>query len=175
MPKTREYKTTWLADISALLRGSQAVALVNYRGLKALEIDELRGQIRKLGSRLRVVKNTLLKKALTEQGIEVPVEILDQPIAVASHHDEVALSKIVATFAKAHEAIGLHGLIVDGEFQGSDVLRQYAALPSRETLLARLVGSISAPLHGLQAVLSGNLRGLVSLLEQYKGFREAHS
>ncbi len=77
-------------------------------------------------------------------------------------------NKAVVTFGKSHEALRILGAVIDGQFVDEAGVRILAALPGRDELYAKLVGSIAAPLSGLVNVLSGNLRGLVSVLKQYQ-------
>ena len=168
MPKTRSQKEALLATLGEMVAG-KAVVFTEYRGLGVRELTELRAQLRKNGSRYTVTKNTLLRKALEVAGITVPGEVLDLQLGVASSAtDEVEPNRIIVEFAKANELLKIHGAIVDGRYIDEAGVRQLAALPTRDVLYARVVGSISAPLSGLVNVLSGNLRGLVSVLKQYQ-------
>lgn len=146
-----------------------AIVFVNYRGLKVAEISDLRGQLHAAGMGLTVSKNTLLRRALSDAGVEVPAEILDEPLAyVKGAEDEVSVSKLVNTFGTSHENIEIMGGLVGGQFVTADQVKYLATLPGRDELYAKVVGSIAAPLSGMVAVLGGNLRGLVSVLKQYQ-------
>ncbi len=168
MPKSRSQKEVLLASLQQKLAG-KAVVFTQYQGLTVKELTDLRAQLRQRGADYTVTRNTLLRKALESAEIEIPAEILDVQLAVAaSATDEVEPSRAVVTFAREHEALKVLGAIVDGAFVGEATVRALAALPSRDELYAKVVGSVAAPLRGLVTVLGGNLRGLVSVLNQYQ-------
>jgi len=168
MAKTRSQKETMLARITADIAG-QGVVLAGYKGLTVKESSELRDKGYDAQLQLTVVKNTLLNIALKNAGIEADQSIMDQPIImVASKTDEVTLAKTVQNFADEHEKMQIFGGIVEGKYVDASTIKMLSQLPGREELLAKVVGSINAPLSGLVNVLAGNLRGLVSVLSQYQ-------
>ncbi|MBI4185624.1 50S ribosomal protein L10 [Candidatus Berkelbacteria bacterium] len=168
MPKSRTEKEQLLASLRTLVTG-QAVVLTEYRGLTVRELTDLRAALRTVGASYTVTKNSLLRRALTEANREIPSEILDTQLAVAtSPTDEVEPNRVVVNFARDHDALTIHGALVDGHFVNEAGVRTLAALPSRDELYAKAVGSIAAPLRGLVTVLSGTVRGLVTVLRQYQ-------
>lgn len=167
MPKSKAVKQQWLDRIEGLA-DEPALAMVNYKGLSAEEIELLRKGVREAGSRLAVVKNTLLARALAKRGVTLPDEVIKAPIAMAAHQDEVTLAKLIATFSAKHPAMAIHGMVVNAAFTDSQSVMALSRLPSREQLLGKVVGSLAAPLNGMMSVLTGNLRGLVSVLDQYQ-------
>lgn len=168
MPKSRAEKEVLLTSLQQKLAG-KAVVFTQYQGLTVKELTELRAKLREGGATYTVTKNTLLRKALVEARIDIPAEILDVQLAVAaSAGDEVEPNRVVVQFAKDHEALKVLGAVIEGEFVPESGVRALAALPSREELYAKVVGSVAAPLRGLVTVLGGNLRGLVSVLNQYQ-------
>lgn len=174
MAKTKEQKTQIIDNLKDKLARKKAIVLLNFRGLKVEESEELRKLLREKQIDLAVTKNTLLKIILNEKGISVADDVLSQPLALAfSYDDEVVISKEISLFAKEHEALEILGGILDEGYVSSDVIEKLAKLPSREELLAKLVGSIASPLSGMVNVLSGNIRGLVNVLMQYKAQQEA--
>ncbi len=172
MPKTRGQKAEELALIEEALDGKAAV-LTQYTGLSVRDLDELRSSVRGIGGKYRVVKTSLLAKALKERGIEVPANALTVQLGIASSAtDEVEPNKVVVEFAKSHEALGILGAVIDGAYVDEAQVRTLAALPGRDELYAQVVGSIRAPLVGLVNVLGGNIRGLVSVLGQYAATKQ---
>jgi large subunit ribosomal protein L10 len=165
MPKTREQKSTLLEQLNDRLGRSESVVFISLSQVKVSDVEQLRDAFFKEGVQLQVAKNSLLKIALTENKLDVPSDILDQPIGlVYSYTDPVAGPKAVTPFLKDIEALKILGGIADGAFITPAQVSAYAALPSREQLLGQLVGTLQAPISGLVNVLAGNIRGLVTVL-----------
>lgn len=168
MPKTRAQKTELLQALEADIK-NQALLFINYAGLTVADINSLRDETFSANCRVKVAKNTILRKALADASVNIEGDILDQPLAlVISPDDEVAVSKIVQKFADEHESAEILGGIIDGKFVDAAKVKLLSALPGREELLAKVVGSINAPISGFVQVMVGNLRGLVSVLKQYQ-------
>jgi len=169
MAKTKEQKKEMVLSLQEKVDGAKSAVLFNYKGLKVKEIEELRRNLREKGVEVGVVKNTLLKIVLKQKGIEIANEDFDKPMAVAfGHEDEVAAAKEISGFAKKHEALEVLGGILENKMISASAVNQLAQLPSREELYAKLVGSIASPLSGLVNVMSGNIRGLVNVINAYK-------
>jgi large subunit ribosomal protein L10 len=168
MPKTRVQKEELLQKLRDDVK-NRALLLVNYNGLTVAEINSLRDETFAAGCKVKVAKNTLLRKALRDSGVDIADAVLDQPLAlIISPDDEVAISKLVQKFADGHDQAEILGGIIDGQFVDTDKVKLLSTLPGREELLARVVGSINAPISGFVQVMVGNLRGLVSVLKQYQ-------
>lgn len=166
MAKTREQKAVQLAQLQELI-GQPAMVLTQYSGLTVKDLDDLRAQLRAVGCRYLVPKTSLLEKVLEEKGIVLPENLLKVQLGIAtSATDEVDPNRVVVTFAKLHEQLGVVGAIVNGQFVDAAYVRSLAALPGKQELYAKVVGSIAAPLSGFVTVLGGNLRGLVRVLQQ---------
>lgn len=169
MPKTKEQKEQLLAGLNDKLQSAKSAVLVDYKGLKVNETEELRQILREKQIEFNVVKNTLVKIALKKQGIEFDASIFDKPVAIAfTLTDEVAPAKEINLFAKKHEALEILAGILEHKMIDASAVRQLASLPSREELLAKMVGSIASPLSGMVNVLAGNIRGLVNVINAYK-------
>lgn len=169
MPKTRDQKLQLVKQLKDRLTRKKALLLLNYQGLKVEETEILRKQLREKEIDFNIAKNSLLKIVLNEKGIIIGQDITDQPLALAfSYDDEVTVSKEITLFARDHQAVQILGGIIEDGFVGPETIEQLAKLPSREELLAKAVGSIATPLSGLVNVLTGNIRGLVSVLKQYQ-------
>ncbi|OGY45836.1 MAG: 50S ribosomal protein L10 [Candidatus Buchananbacteria bacterium RIFCSPHIGHO2_02_FULL_45_11b] len=169
MPKTRSQKEKALTDFSAKLKEAKSAVFVNFENLKVKEIEELRKNCRQEGVDYLVTKKTLMKIALKKAGLAVKPEVFDKSAAaVFGINDEAAPARIVQTFAKTHEALNVFGGILEGKFVGREKILELAKLPSREELLAKVLGSIKAPVSGFVNVLAGNLRGLVGVLSAIK-------
>lgn len=168
----RTEKEQLVAEMAEKIQTAKTVVLVNYQGLKVKEIHNLKKKLLEVGIHFQIVKNSLFKIVLKKQGIEIPAEILDQPVAVVwGQEDEVTPAKSTVSFTKEAEKLQIIGGIVNNQFADANTIKQLAALPGREELYAKLVGTLNAPLVGLVNVLQGNLRSLVSILDQYNQTR----
>lgn len=169
MPFTKEKKKKMLTELEDKLASAKAAVFVEYAGTKVAPMQELRKTMREQHVSLRVTKNTLLRKALEKNNLKIDDAILDKSLSVAfDEKDEVAPAKILYEKAKEVETLKILGALVNGEFYGPEMVAQLAQMPSREQLLGQVVGTIGAPISGFVNVLSGNLRGLINVLNQYK-------
>ena len=164
------------ASISALrekLSGARSAVLTDFRGLSVAEMTELRTLLRKSAVEYMVVKNTLAKIAVAETELASLAAQLEGPTAIAiSRADLVAPSKVLATWSKTRPTFIIKGGVVEGRLMSPADIAVLAALPPREVLLARLAGTVQAPLQGLVNVLAGPIRALASVLDQVRRHRE---
>jgi len=169
MPKTKEVKQQILTELEDNLAKSKTVVFTNYAGTPIKEIRDLRKKAKESNVRVRVAKNTLLRKALEKHALKINDEILNQPLVLAfDDNDEVMPAKILYEKTRDTETLKILGAIVNGEFFGPDRVESLAKMPSREILYAKLVGTINAPISGFVNVLAGNLRGLINVLNAKK-------
>lgn len=144
MPSTKNVDA--LAQIKEDLADVQAVWVVDYRGLTVKEAQELRRNIREAGAVMKVYKNTLMHIALKELDMADMDEILSGPSAfVFADGDPVASAKALRDFSKDNETLVIKGGIMDGKFVDAEAVKKIAALPSREELIAKLLGSLQNP------------------------------
>lgn len=166
MPKQK--KIDAVATITADLQSADIYYFVDYRGLTFAEATDLRARLRKVDTDLRVVKNTLGKIAAANAGVEGLDELLAGPTAIAYvHGDPAKTAKAIQDFLKEKRK---PSIIRGGKLQRSLLtgpqVEALATLPSREVLIAQVVGAIASPLQGLANVLNGPIRGLVVVLAQ---------
>ena len=136
----------------------QAVWVVDYRGLTVKEAQELRRNIREAGAVMKVYKNTLMHIALKELDMADMDEILSGPSAfVFADGDPVASAKALRDFSKDNETLVIKGGIMDGKFVDAEAVKKIAALPSREELIAKLLGSLQNPMSQIVRVLNAPL------------------
>lgn len=146
MVKAIDIKKEVVAEITDKFQRSAAAVVVDYRGLKVEEVTELRKQCREQGLEYKVYKNTLTRMAAENAGMNELVKELVGPNAIVfSYEDPVAAAKIASEFAKKHKNLELKVGIVEGAFYGEDQLKEFASIPSREELIAKLLGSLKAP------------------------------
>lgn len=169
MAKTRQTKEQAVQELAENLKSAKSAVFANFQGLKVSESEELRNLCRKQGISYVASKKTLLKRALAELGMDIDTKVFEGgPAVILGFEDEVAPAQIVADFAKKHKVVSLFGGTLEGQFIDSTKVAELSLLPSKEQLLARLVGSLNAPVSGFVNVLAGNLRGLVNVLNAVK-------
>lgn len=165
MPILRLKKEEILNEIKDKLSRNKLVVFVNYKGLNVKTLESLRRELRKEGIDFKVVKKTLLGLGLKEAGMEKDIKSLEGQIGVAiGYKDELIPAKVISKFAKEFEKLKILAGIFENKFVGKDKIVALAEVPSREELLAKLVGSVNSPVSGMVNVLAGNIRGLVQVL-----------
>lgn len=164
--KVLEQKKQLVAQITESLKSAQAGVLVDYRGLTVEEDTALRNKFREANVQYFVAKNTLIRFAAKEVGLDGLDEILNGPTAVAvSAEDPVAPAKIVADFAKGNEKLELKSGFMDGKVMTLDEVKVLAKTPSKETLIAKMMGSLNSPVSGLVRLLNTVVEGGVEIPE----------
>ena len=143
MSNNLELKKATVAQIKEKLTTAQSVVLVDYRGLNVAEVTELRKQFRAAGVEYAVLKNSLVGIAAKEVGIEGLDSILEGPTALAfGMTDAVAPAKIIAKFAKKNDKLKVKAGILDGAILDVAGVEKLSAIPSREVLIAKVMGSM---------------------------------
>ena len=171
MDNPRPEKVAVVDEVRERLSSSSAVLLTEYRGLKVSELAELRRNLRTAGGDYKVYKNTLVRFAVRELGIEGVEELLVGPTALAFvDGDAAAVAKALRDYGRTNPALVLKGGVLGSKTLTADEAKALADLPSREVLLARLAGGLAAPLQqlaGLLQALPRNLAyGLQALVDQ---------
>lgn len=169
-------KIALVDEIKEKIEKSQSIILVNNHGLTVEEVTKLRKELREHGVDYKVYKNTMLKRAFDATGNESASELLVGPTVVAfGIEDAVQPAKILNDFAEDNDRLEIKGGLLDGRVVSVDEVKALAKLPSREVLVAHLLGSLNAPIQGLATVLSGNIRGLAVALNQIREKKEEES
>jgi large subunit ribosomal protein L10 len=158
MSKAIEMKKAIVEEIADKFSRSTSAILYDYRGLTVEEVTELRKQFREAGVDYKVYKNTLVKRALEQAGIKGLTDLMEGPNAIAfSYDDPITPAKIGSEFAKTHKELELKAGIVEGEFFNETKVKELADIPTREALIAKLLGSLKAPVSNfaylLQAII----------------------
>lgn len=155
MKKNRQLKEAKVAEIKGKLEKSQSVILADYQGLTVEEDTQLRKNLRETGIEYKVYKNKLVALAAKELGFDGLEIYLEGPVAIAfSYEDATAPARILNDFAKTHKKLELKAGIVEGQIFDTEKVIQLASIPSKEVLIAKLLGSIKAPLSNLAYLLS---------------------
>ena len=161
-------KAAVVEEMKDKLQSAQGAVFVGFSGLSVADVTKLRRKFREGGVEYKVVKNTLTRIAADELGFNDLDAVLEGPTAIAySAEDTVAPAKILKDFIKETktEALTVKAGIADGQVIDAAAVEALASLPSREELLAKLVGSMQAPISGLVNVLQGNIRNMVYVLD----------
>lgn len=167
MAVTRAKKTEVLDRLKTDFQDMKSVVFAQFNGLSVKDMTGLRKKLREEDSTLYVAKKTLIRLILKEHGInEVPKTSMEGPIAVAiSKKDEIAPAKIIQGIAKTNEAVKICGGVVEGKLLDAAQMSEIAAIPSRNELYAKLVGSMQAPVSGFYSVLRNVLAGFVRVCD----------
>lgn len=168
MAKTRVKKESEVSDYAARLKSASAVAFADLTGLKVSEASALRRKAEAQGVSVRLAKKTLLALAVKDAGLTEIDWNAFQGASVTmllTDGDQVAPAKLLSDVLKEHEAMRPLGGLLDLKWMTATDVKALAALPSKEVLIAKVVGSIAAPMSGMVNVLQGNLRNLVYALE----------
>lgn len=147
MRKALEVKSLVVSEIVEKLNNSSSAVVVDYKGLTVAEVTELRKVMREAGVDYKVYKNTLVRRAAQEVGIEqFNDELLVGTNAIAFGYDDpVAPARILKKFIETHPKMKLKMGVVEGEFYDEAKIMELANIPSREELIAKLLGSLRAP------------------------------
>lgn len=145
-----------VAEIKDRFANSEAVIMADYRGLSVKEMQQLRVKVREVGGDIKVYKNSLTEIAIRELALPNMDEYLQGPTAfVFIAEDAVAPAKALTAFAKEHQALELKGGFVQNQVVNADGVKAIATLPSREELIAKLLGTMQNPIVGFARVLNG--------------------
>jgi large subunit ribosomal protein L10 len=170
MPKTRQQKQEILKSLKETLDQAKSAILASFSNIAVSDQEDIRSRLRDSKTSFSVFKKTLLKKVLQEK--KISIEKIDDwigNIALATNlEDQVAPAKILTELSKSLEGLEIKAGLLEGKIIGMDQVKALASLPSKEELIAKLIGSIRSPLYGFVNVLQGNQRGLVSVLSQIR-------
>jgi large subunit ribosomal protein L10 len=166
---TREEKTQVVAELTEVISQASGMYFTDFAAMNAEQSTKLRQELRKAGLQYKVAKNTLIKIALREQGKltpELEKALIGQTGIAFGFDDPVAPARIIKDFAeKNQDKPALKAATLEGVVYPGSALKTIAALPSRQDLMASIVGSIAAPISGLAGVLGAVQRDLVYVID----------
>lgn len=149
-----EAKQQIVSEIAEQLKASQSTVIVEYRGLTVAEMTELRRALRAENVGFKIYKNTLVQRAAEQEGMNELVENLEGPNAVAFGHDDaVAPARILAGFAKDHEALVIKAGYVEGKYLPHEEIMAVAKLPNREGMYSMLLACMKEPVAKVARVI----------------------
>ena len=141
-----EQKQTVVAEVAKQVAGAQAIVLAENRGMAVAAMTQLRAKARASGVYFRVVKNTLVRRAVADTPFASLADKMVGPLAYGISADPVAVAKLLSDFAKGNEKFVIAGGAMPGQLMSAKQISALAALPSREELIARLLGTMQAPI-----------------------------
>ena len=165
MSAALEEKKKLVEELKEKIGAAKSIVIVDYKGLTVFEDTELRKTLREANVEYRVLKNRLMQKAFNELGYTDFNEALNGPTAVAfANGDPVAPAKILLDSADKTKKLSVKCGMVDGTYITTDGVKELATLPPKEVLLAKLLGTLEAPISGLARVLNETVAGLARVL-----------
>ena len=176
MPKARrEQKVEQVELLTEKLKSAKVAVLTDYRGLKVNQIQDLRSKLRTGDVEYRVIKNTLARRAAEAAGFPQLQDEIKGPVAIAFGYDDLGVpSRLISEWVRATRLkLEIVGGLVEGRVFSPDQVKQLADLPSREVLIAQLMGTLQSPVAQLVGIMQTPLQQLLGVLEAYKTKLEA--
>ena len=168
MAISRQRKTELVAQYVEQLKQSQGIILADYRGLTMGNMSTIRKALHPVKSKFQVVQNRLLALALKEMGMSVPEEWLTEPTAVSFCYAEVPpVARALMDAAKEMELLHIKGGLAGTSVIAAEQVRTIADLPSREVLLAQVLGTINAPASRVSGTIASGIRQVLNVLQAY--------
>jgi large subunit ribosomal protein L10 len=143
---TRQEKEVVVAEVAAKVASAKAIVLAEYRGLEVGSMTELRRKARRSGVYLRVLKNTLARRAVKDTPFERLTDEMKGPLLYGFSSDPVATAKVMSEFAKGHEKLVIRAGAMPNAVISAKEVTALASMPSREELLGKLLGTLQAPI-----------------------------
>lgn len=174
---TRIERNDAITALEEEFEGATGIYMTDFNGIDVEKITKFRNDLRAVGSKYLVVKNTLAKIALERKGFESLTEFVKGPTGIAvTHEDGVSPAKVIKDFRKENEnLLDLRIAYVDGGIFNADEAKRLADLPSKDVLLAQLLSVFNAPMSNFAASLGGVFTKLTGTLEAVKAKKEAEA
>ncbi len=164
---TKQQKEQIIKDLADKIKRQKVLIFADFRGLKVKEAQDLRRKLKEVDGEYKVAKKTLIKIALEKAKKEIDVSQFDASLSlIFGYSDLISPVKTLVKFAKEHGRLKILGGLMEDKFLTLNEIKELAAIPSREELLAKLVRSLSSPIYGFVNVLEGNIRNLLLILKQ---------
>ncbi|MEE8389117.1 MAG: 50S ribosomal protein L10 [Acidiferrobacterales bacterium] len=168
-----EQKMAVVSEVTEAISGAEAAILAEYRGLTVAQMTELRRKAREAGVFLRVVKNSLAKRAVEGSNFECLKDHMVGPLALAASTDPAAVAKVLDEFAKENDKLIIKTGAMGGVIMSQEQLKALARLPGREELLAILLATMNAPMQKFVRTLNEVPAAFVRTLVAIREAREA--
>lgn len=160
MAVSKAKKEEMLAEVQEMFKEGKSVFFADFKGLSVGAVQAIRRELRANKVGYKVAKKTLIRKAAQENGYtEIPREVMEGSVAMAvGYEDPIAPARLLKSLTKTHEKLALLGGLFEGKVLSGKMALEYASLPGKEELLAKLVYMMKSPIQGFH----GNLHGLLS-------------
>jgi large subunit ribosomal protein L10 len=158
-----------VAEMKEIFEASPLVIAAEYSGVDVSQMTGLRQELRANGARFKIVKNTFARLAADEAGRSELKDVMGGPIGfIVTEGDPAAAAKAFVKYASANElSINIVGGMLDSDVLTADRVKDLAKLPSKEELIAKMLGSMNSPITGLVMVMSGPVRALATVLQRH--------
>lgn len=165
MPISRAEKEAIIQQLNEKFENYSVAVVTDYHGLNVAEATKLRRRLREAGCEYKVAKKTLIGLVVKSRGLEELKSSMDGSVGIAFSNDPVAPAKVISEFMREIRKMEIRAGVLDGKVIDAAAVKALADLPSREVLLAKVLGGMQAPLYGFAGVLQGTLRSFVYALE----------
>ncbi|MEO5377157.1 MAG: 50S ribosomal protein L10 [Magnetococcus sp. DMHC-6] len=170
----KEQKGHVIEEVHEKFSSASVAIVTHYRGLTVAEMTQLRRGVRQAGAEYRVIKNTLARRASRNTAYEPISDLLSGPTGIVlTAKDPVASAKALTEFAKTHPKLVIIGGVLAGKKLDSEAIEALSKLPSKEVLVARLLGTMMRPLQGIVGVLAAVPGGFVRVVDQIRQQKES--
>lgn len=162
-----ERKINLVAELSSLLRDAEIAIAASYQGIPVSELMALRRTLGNSGVQMRVVKNTLMRRAAAEVGRELFAGLADGPTAIMVGNDPVEASRVVVQYKREHAAspFQVRNAVVGGEMVNTAYIEDLATVPPRDVLLSRIAGNLTSKIAELAGLLQATTREFAGLID----------
>jgi len=168
-----EQKQAVVAEVAKVVAGAQAIIMVENRGMPVADMTQLRAKARASGVYFRVVKNTLVRRAVEKTPFESLAQSMIGPLAYGIGPDPVAVAKVLNDFAKGHDKFVITGGAMPGQTMSAKQIAALANLPSRNELISKLMGTMQAPVAKLVRTMNEVPSKFVRALAAVRDSRQA--
>lgn len=171
---TKKQKTEFVNELSDKFKRQKIAVFTDFHGISVSKLHQLRKQLKKGGAEYKVARKTLIDRAAENTGIPIKAKELNGEIGITfGYEDEAGITKVLIKFRKENETFKILSGVLGGKVLSEKDIVAFSRLPSREILLAQVVGALQGPIRGLVTVLNGNLRNLVVVLNKIKENKQA--
>ncbi len=166
---TKKQKQEIVEELAGKIKRQKSLIFTDAKGVKVKDVQAVRKELKKLDAEYKVAKKTLIDLALKKEGKEINLSEFSGSLASSfGYNDPISLIKVLTKLAKTNDKFKILGGMVEGRVLSASEIKELSKIPSKEILLAKLVGSIKSPISGFANVLQGNLRNLVGVLNAIK-------
>lgn len=168
MAFSKERKEEVLSQYVDWLKQSEAVVLVEYTGVKMKDLDNIRAKIREAGGEFHIVKNTLVRRAFADTGMEIPQDYLLKSTAISfAFSDPASTAKALSDATKGNEFVKVKGGFMDGQLLDAAQVKALAEMPPLPVVRAQLLGVLQAPASKLARTIAEPARGLAAVIKAF--------